>query len=140
MFDRSKRTQLDAALLARTAEMLALPELACRRRDCRRRRRCTWIFRDTRQPCCLANLDAAQRALFDQLAETVRDVRDYGGRDSKLVFASAWREERALQDAAVEVARPLLPRSQLRPFRAFAANRDEQPPPAYDGFMPPLRW
>ena len=51
---------LDRHLLARTAEMLALPERICRRRECRRRHRCIWFFRATQQPCCLANLDAGQ--------------------------------------------------------------------------------
>lgn len=140
MFDRSRLPPLDAALLARTAEMLALPERVCRRRSCRRQKCCAWVFRGTKQPCCLANLDAGQRALFHQLAEQVRDVRDYGRRDSGLSFASAWRDERALQDAAVEIARQLLRGERLREFRRFAGIRDRQPPAERDGFSPPLKW
>ncbi|MFT4162936.1 hypothetical protein [Shinella sp.] len=139
MFDRSRLPPLDATLLARTAEMLALPERVCRRRSCRRKKCCAWVFRRTQQPCCLANLDAGQRALFDQLAEQVRDVRDYGRRDSKLSFASPWRDERALQDAAVEITRPLLRGERLREFRSFAGIRETLPPAQHDGFSPPLR-
>lgn len=137
MFDRSRLPPLDAALLARTAEMLALPERTCRRRSCRRQKRCAWLFRSTQQPCCLANLDAGQRALFDQLAEQVRDVRDYGRRNSKLSFASPRRSERALQDAAVEIARALLRGERLREFRRFAGIRETLPPAQQDGFSPP---
>ena len=140
MFDRSRLPPLDAALLARTAEMLALPERVCRHRSCRRQKRCAWFFRKTQQPCCFANLDAGQRALFDQLAEQVRDVRDYGRRDSKLSFASFWHDERALQDAAVEVTRPLLRGERLREFRRFAGIREKRPPADRDGFSPPLKW
>jgi hypothetical protein len=138
MFDRSTLPPLDRALLARTAEMLALPERVCRRRDCRRRGRCGWFFKDTRQPCCLANLDAAQRRLFDEFAEQVRDVRDYGNLHSKLAYASPFVETRALQDAAVEVARTLLSGAALREFRAFAALRDTHPPASRAGEQPPL--
>ena len=140
MFDRSGLPPLDAALLARTAEMLALPERVCRRRSCRRRRCCARVFRGTQQPCCLANLVAGQRALFDQLAEQVRDLRDYGRPDSGLSFASPWRDERALQDAAVEIARQLLRGGRLRAFRRFAGRREKQPPAERDGFSPPLEW
>lgn len=140
MFDRSRLPPLDPLLLMRTAEMLALPERVCLSRSCRRSKRCTWFFPATKQPCCIANLDAEQRALFDQLAEKVRDVRDYGGWESQLTFTSAWRGDREIQDAAVETARPLMRRAQLRQFRRFVAAREKQPPPEYDGFMPPLKW
>lgn len=138
MFDRSSLPPLDRHLLARTAEMLALPWRVCRRRDCRRRGRCGWFFRDTQQPCCLANLDAGQRALFDAFAEEVRDMRDYGRLSSRLAFASCFRETRAAQDAAEEVARSLKAGTALREFRAFAAMRAAQPPATCDGAEPPL--
>lgn len=140
MPDKTPLPPRDTALLARTAEMLALPQRVCRRRECRRRGRCGWFFAATGEPCCLANLDPAQRALFDELAEKVRVARDFGSWSGKLVFASAWRADRALQDAAVEAARPLVSGPALRRFRAFAARRESQPPPAHDGFMPPLKW
>src|SRR5690606_16276866 len=126
----------ETQLMARTAEMLALPEMVCRRRDCRRVRRCGWIFPKTREPCCLANLDAEQRRLFDQLLKLVRDARDFGSWDSKIVFASPWRAARDLQDAAVEAAFPLVARPDRRAFRAFVKKRAAQPPPREDGFPP----
>lgn len=128
----------DSPLLARTAEMLALPQFVCRRRDCRRNGRCSWLFRSTGEPCCLANLDAEQRGHFDAFAKLVRDARDFGSWNSKIIFASPWRETRALQDAAVEAARPLVSRAARRCFRAFEAMRARQPPPKYDGHEPPL--
>ena len=130
---------LDRHLLARTAEMLALPERICRHRDCRRRHRCTWFFRETQQPCCLANLDAGQRRLFEELAETVRDARDFGRWDSKIRMTSPYRETRALQDAAVEAARPLVAGHAAKTFyRAFEAMRAAQPAPRHEGCEPPL--
>ena len=130
---------LDHALLARTAEILALPERICRRRECRRRHRCSWFFRDIGQPCCLANLDAGQRRLFDELAETVRDARDFGRWDSKVKMTSSYRETRALQDAAVEAARPLVTgRAAKRLYRTFEAMRAAQPAPVHEGVAPPL--
>ena len=138
MVDRSRLPPLDAALLACTADMLALPQHVCRRRDCRRKGRCAWVFRATQQPCCLANLDAGQRRLFDQLAEQVRDARDFGSWESKVVFDSPWRGEREIEDAAVEAARSLLSGAALRRFRRFAAGRERRPLPVHEGFMPPL--
>lgn len=126
----------DLPLMARTAEMLALPQFVCRRRDCRRNGRCSWYDRESQAPCCLANLDTGQRRLFDQLLKLVRDARDFGSYDSKIVFASPWREERALQDAAVEAARPLVAKRARRAFRAFEAMRATQEPPKYDGVRP----
>lgn len=118
----------DRHLLARTAEMLALPQRVCRRRDCRRKGRCAWFFKATQAPCCLANLDAEQRRLFDEVVAIARDVRDYGNSWSKLSFASPCRETRALQDAAVEIARPLMRGAALAEFRGFAAARAKKPP------------
>ena len=43
-------------LMVHTAEMLALPHLVCRRRDCRRRNACHWHFSGNGEPCCLRNL------------------------------------------------------------------------------------
>ncbi|WP_432348097.1 hypothetical protein WMC41_10710 [Shinella yambaruensis] len=128
----------DRHLLARAAEMLALPQRVCRIRACRRQGRCAWFFHGTQEPCCLANLDAAQRRLFDDVAAIARDVRDLGNSWGKLSFASPWRETRALQDAAVEVARPLLRGAALTEFRAFAAARAKKPPVRYEGDEPPL--
>ncbi|MXN46217.1 hypothetical protein GR138_13545 [Shinella kummerowiae] len=136
MFDRSRLPPLDQPLLSRTAEMLALPSRACFIRACRRARRCSFLYESDRQPCCLDNLDEEQRRLFDAFAELVRDIRDYSMPASKLLFASPWRGEREMQDAAVAVARSLLPKSRLRSFRAFVALRAKAPPPSLDGFPP----
>ena len=127
----------DQPLMARTAEMLALPQTVCRRRACRRNGRCSWFHAKSQAPCCLANLDAEQRRLFDQLLKLVRDARDFGSYAGKIVFASPWRGERELQDAAVEAARPLVAKRARRAFRAFERMRDRQAPPKYDGVRPP---
>ncbi|AOF90178.1 hypothetical protein [Sinorhizobium sp. RAC02] len=136
MFDRSRLPPLNEALLCHTADMLALPLHACSVRECRRARRCSFFYRDDRQPCCVDNLETEQRRLFDAFAELVRDVRDYSTPASKLLFASRWRGEREMQDAAVAVARSLLAGRRLRSFRAFEALRAKEPPPWLDGFPP----
>ena len=129
---------LSRLLLARTAEMLAVPERICRRRDCRRRHRCNWFFRATQQPCCLANLDADQRRLFDELAQTVADAEHFGYLASKIRMSSSYRETRALQDAAVETAHALVSGRKRKAFRAFEKMRAAQPAPKYEGEEPPL--
>jgi hypothetical protein len=138
MIDRSKLPPLSPFLLARIAEMLALPWRACRQRDCRRRGRCCWVSRNTQQPFCLRNLDAGQRAQFDAVAEEVRDIVDYSWFFSRLAFASPYRDTRALQDAGMAVARTVRSGASLREFRAFAAMRAARPPAKYDGEEPPL--
>lgn len=136
MFDRSRLPPLDQALLARTAEMLALPSRACCVHACRREHLCLFFYKADQHPCCLDNLDAEQRRLFDDFAELVRDVRDYSHPASKVLFASRWRGEREMEDAAVAVARSLLAGPRLRSFRAFEALRAKEPPPWLDGFPP----
>ncbi len=129
----------DRHLLARAAEMLALPERVCRRRACRRKACCAWYFPATQEPCCLANLDAAQRRLFDDFVALARNVRDLGNARGKVSFASPFRETRALQDAALEVARPLLQGAALAEFRAFSGARAKSGRPVrYEGDEPPL--
>ena len=61
-------------------------------------------------------------------------------RGVQLSFASSWRDERALQDAAVEITRPLLRGERLREFRRFAGIREKRPPAERDGFSPPIKW
>ena len=48
-----RRLTVHTKLMAHTAEMLALPHFACRRRDCRRRNACFWHFKGSGEPCCL---------------------------------------------------------------------------------------
>lgn len=134
----TRKPPTDTPLMSRTAEMLALPAMACRRRDCRRNGQCSWHFTETGEPCCLAEPDAGQRRLYDQFLALVRDARDFGSWPSKVIFASPYRAERELQDAAVEAARPLVAKRARRAFRAFERVRDRQPPPKYEGVSPPL--
>jgi hypothetical protein len=139
MADRPQPPPSDLALLVRAAEMLALPQRVCRIRRCRRRGYCARFFHDTQEPCCLGHLDAEQRRLFDEFVAIVRAVRDFGNARGKLSFASPWRETRALQDAAVEAAPPLLRGIALAEYRAFAAARAKNRLPVrYEGDEPPL--
>lgn len=136
MTDRDPPAPYDPALLARAADMLALPERVCRRRDCRRKQRCSWVFSRTQQPCCLANLDAEQRRLFDIFASHMESARVNGAWDSGILCASPYAETRALQDAAVEATRPLHRYGRLAWYRRFAAGRERLPPPARAGDDP----
>ncbi len=73
------QTTIETALASRTAEMLALPHMVCRRRGCRRRNACWWHFKANGEPCCLRNLTAEQRRLFDQVYDMARVARDQLG-------------------------------------------------------------
>ncbi len=63
----------------RVAEMLALPHMACRRRLCRRNGRCWYHFTASKQPCCLENLNAGQRAIFEELRADTEHVASHWG-------------------------------------------------------------
>jgi hypothetical protein len=121
-------------LMAHTAEMLALPHLACRRRDCRRKNACYWHFRASGEPCCLRNLDAEQRRLFDELYEQALLIREHGGHQGLMY---AWRdpEQRPLQDTGVDIARATIPARDKRRFDAFRRDRERigLPGPAASG-------
>jgi hypothetical protein len=51
-------------LARKTADELRLPQLICRRRSCRRKGFCGWVFLKTDLPCCFRNLDEQQQLFF----------------------------------------------------------------------------
>ncbi len=55
-----------------TAEMMAIPQLRCRRRVCRRRHSCRFVGRDDRRPSCLQNLRAGEREGYEALLEKAK--------------------------------------------------------------------
>lgn len=120
-------------LMARTAEMLALPHLTCRRRGCRRKNSCYWHFPGSGEPCCLRNLTAGQRRLFDELYEQAIQICKHGGH-SGLMYNWGGAAERPLQDAGVEIARTIVPARDKRRFDAFRRDRERIDPP---GSLPP---
>ena len=124
-----RRLDVHTKLMAHTAEMLALPHLACRRRDCRRRNACFWHFKGSGEPCCLRNLTAGQRRLFDELYEHVLRVRRHGGYQSPLLVTWDDAEERSLEDAGIEIARANVPPGDKRRFDAFRRDREREKRP-----------
>ena len=114
-------------LMAHTAEMLALPQRICRR-DCGRRKACHWHFKTSGEPTCLSHLTREQRRLFDELYAMALDIRDCGGHMG-LMYAWPDPETRALQDAAVEIARNHIPAWDKPRFDAFRREREKLPPP-----------
>jgi hypothetical protein len=122
----------DTELMARTAEMLDLPRLVCRRRSCRRAGRCGWHFPKSGEPCCLADLTPALRRLFNEVCARAEVARDLAGEGGCILLASPFLRERMIEDAAVEIARPLLPRWRRKVFRAMLAARAKKPPASLD--------
>ena len=119
-------------LMTRTAEMLAMPQLACRRRDCRRKNGCRWHFTNSGEPCCLRNLTAAQRRIFDEFYQQTQIILEHRGHQG-LTYTWGNAEQRALFDAAVEIARTAVPPHDKRRFDAFRRDREKIPartPPA----------
>ena len=119
-------------LMARTAEMLAMPHLACHRRNCRRKNACDRYFKATREPCCLRNLTTAQRQIFDEFYGQALIILEHGGHQG-LTYAWGDPMQRALLDAAVEIARTAVPPHDKRRFDAFRRERENIPartPPA----------
>lgn len=124
----SQPPKIDSTLAARVAEHFGLPAWLCQRRQCRRKGRCGWIFPSTGEPCCLRNLVPEQRRMFDQLYKTTRAARSHLGHVG-LMYASrsaAWRD---LEDAAVALAQPLVPRADRRRWNDARRMRDALPPP-----------
>ncbi len=119
---------VDTKLMTHTAEMLALPHLACRRRDCRRRNACHWHFKASGEPCCLRNLTDDQRRLFDELYDQALRIREHGGHQG-LMYVWGNPMQRALQDAGVEIARTVIPPRDKRRFDAFRRDRERIDPP-----------
>jgi hypothetical protein len=88
-------------LMRVTAEMLAMPQLACRLKDCRRKRRCDRVITSTRDAACVHFLPPAQRAVFDTLYKTVILIAD----DIPDAYPARDPEKRALEEAAIEIIR-----------------------------------
>ncbi|MDR6818934.1 hypothetical protein J2X76_004116 [Neorhizobium sp. 2083] len=127
MSDR-KPPPLETYLAARTAEMLALPQMACRRRDCRRRNECYWHFNANGEPCCLNNLNAGQRRAFDELYDQARRIRDHGGWNERLMYASRYPIRRALEDAGLDIANTMIHKSDRKRWNAFRRKREALAP------------
>jgi len=89
------------ALMRVTAEMLAMPERACRLRNCRRKRRCSRIMTRTRDAVCVHRLPPAQHAVFEELYEKVILIAD----DIPDAVPAPDPEARALEEAAIEIIR-----------------------------------
>ncbi|MGK6313822.1 hypothetical protein [Neorhizobium sp. DT-125] len=115
-------------LAARTAEMLALPHMVCRRRDCRRRNSCYWHFKSSNEPCCLLNLTAEQRKLFDTVYERARFAEGFLGSDSHF-FEARDGERRMLDDVAIEIARTSPDRWRPEIWDAARRKREKRLPP-----------
>jgi len=115
-------------LMARTAEMLALPHLACRSGVCRRKNACHWHFTGSREPCCLRNLTAGQRRLFDELYEQAIEICRHGSYWG-LLYDYGDDLKKPLQDAGIEIARTIVPASDKRRFDAFRRKRARTDPP-----------
>jgi hypothetical protein len=111
-------------LMARTAEMLAMPHLACHHRDCRRKNARRWHFETSGKPSCLRNLSAEQRQIFDEFYAQTLIIIEHGGHHG-LTYAWGDADQRALFDACVEIARTAIPPSDKRRFDAFRRDREK---------------
>ena len=96
--------RINTRLATRTAEMLALPHQVCRRRDCRRNNACSWHRNANGEPCCLINLTAEQRAIFDDVYRAARFAQGFLGTNPEYFQAQAG-EQRELVDLAIAIAR-----------------------------------
>jgi hypothetical protein len=118
---------VNTKIMAHTAEMLAIPQRICRG-NCRRNKACRWHFKKSGEPGCLSRLTQEQRRLFDELYAVVLEIRANGGRMG-LMYAWPDPAQRALQDAAVEIARNHIPAYDKRRFDAFRRERAKLPLP-----------
>ncbi|AYD01031.1 hypothetical protein [Neorhizobium sp. NCHU2750] len=94
----------DSMLAVHAAEALGLPHMVCGRRSCRRAGRCGWVFNGSKEPCCLANLDREQRALFDRVYKAAHFAKGFLGWDSDY-FQAVSRPQSLLDDLAIAIAR-----------------------------------
>lgn len=129
-FSLTKRELAD--IDACTAEMLALPQMVCDKRRCRRYRRCEFRNSESGARWCLGYLTPEQRADWDELREIAVKIAD----------AIRCREPhwdpriRALEEAAIEIVRNVVLhdplcyffRFWLRDYRAAAAGDPEANP------------
>lgn len=100
----TKPPAIDAQLAARTAEALALPHLVCRHRECRRKNRCIWCFRSTGERCCMRNLTAEQRRIFDVVYHEANAAWHFLGTDPHW-FETRKGARRAADDLGIAIAR-----------------------------------
>ena len=100
----AKPPAIDAQLAARTAEALALPQLVCRSRACRRQNRCLWFFRSSGERCCMRNLTAEQRRVFDVVYHDADVAWHWLGTDPHW-FAAREGEGRTRDDLGIAIAR-----------------------------------
>ncbi|CAN7607958.1 hypothetical protein [Rhizobium sp. LjRoot254] len=95
-------TPLERARLARrTVEMLAMPELVCEKRVCRRSHICEFFDSKSGERWCLRHLDPEARAVWDELHAIVIKIADQvhvrePSRDPRL---------RELEEAAIEIVK-----------------------------------
>ncbi len=129
---KDKPHPIDTWLAARTAEMLALPHMVCRQRDCRRRNSCYYHFKANNEPCCLLNLTAQQREVFDAVYDQARFAQSFLGSDSHL-FEARHGEPRMLDDVAIEIARMSPSRWRPEIWDAARRKREKTLPPAEGG-------
>lgn len=99
-----EKQPIDTHLAAFTAEAMALPLMVCRKRNCRRGQRCRRYFKATGEPCCLRNLDAGQRTIFDRLYEDARFARELLGWEGPF-FEDQSGPQRMRDDLAIAIAR-----------------------------------
>jgi hypothetical protein len=134
-------TPLERAHLARrTAEMLALPEMACDKRRCRRTHICEFYDSKSGERWCLRHLDPQARAAWDELyaivikiADTIHDKEP--SRDPR---------SRELEEAAIEIVRAVPLHDPLCHLfkiwlKAYRAGGSEQPVAKPDHLRPPLQ-
>ncbi|WP_313200221.1 hypothetical protein [Rhizobium sp.] len=95
---------LDAHLAMCTADVMAMPQMVCRRHSCRRGQRCRWYFETSREPCCLRNLDPGQRAIFDQIYQAAHFAKGFLGSDGPF-FEALSGPERLSDDLSIAIAR-----------------------------------
>ena len=100
----NKPPAIKSLLAARTAEALPLPHLVCRRRQCRRKNRCLWSFRSTGERCCMRNLTAEQRRIFDVVYHDANQAQYLLGTHPHW-FEACEGAQRTRNDLAIEIAR-----------------------------------
>jgi hypothetical protein len=89
------------SLARRTAEMLALPEMVCGQRQCRRHRRCEFFDETSGERWCLHFLDPEARAAWDELHAIVIKIADL----VHLKEPSRDPRRRELEEAAIEIVK-----------------------------------
>ncbi len=127
------KPKIERVFLTRTAEALALPQMVCGRRVCRRAGACCFHFTDTGEPCCLQNLSPEQRRIFDEVCEKAHRVREFLGMIG-LTYAAPMHDLRALEDIAVEIARATFRRGEGKNWHAARRAREKLPPSRWDDY------